>query len=334
MSIRINCPQCKAELRLADAMAGRTGACRECGSAIQVPRDPEPYRPLEERPLGKASMNDIMSELARRGQTAVLTVLGDDRRLAGGGAGDSTVLEASGGETRVDLGPGVRQYATEEMSNERLEQLFEGLSRLARQKTTAASAAIASGAYPTDLPSSPRLAESSENFDFKGDPLGMSLADFKLRHERTVAGRRRRMPWCSDEQPGVNNPELMCESWHTAAGIIHARIELPFENNSPTVGGIRSELVIYQFIDERLFQITAFLPPEGLNQLTQALRVRYGEPQSTNAEERQMHWWKLCSSVEVTTGRMSPREPCVVRYYHDELLAEAAARRPRSTTDL
>ncbi|TWT42837.1 hypothetical protein [Botrimarina hoheduenensis] len=331
MSIQLTCPNCEAILRLADAMAGRMGACRECGGEISVPQDLESFRPLQERPLGKATLDDIVKELARRGETAVLTVLGD-RKKTRDQRTDSTILSQSESDTQIGLGPGVRQYTTEEIPPTRLEQLFTGLARLAQMRIEAERLAQSKDAI--DPAEGAGSFDSKSNFEFKGDPLGMSLADFRLRHERQVEGRRRRMPWCSDESPGVNNPELHSEAWHAAAGIVHARIELPFENNSPTVGGVRTSLVLYQFVDERLFQVTAFLPPEGLNQVVQALNIKYGEPQSVNHEPRQMLWWKLNSSIEVSAGRLHPREDAIVRYFHDELLAEASRRRPSGSADL
>ncbi|MEO1497685.1 MAG: hypothetical protein AAFV43_11105 [Planctomycetota bacterium] len=314
-------------------MAGRECACRECGAAFRIPENVDAFQPIEERPLGKASLEEMASELRRRGLTAVLSVIG--------------------GQNGVRRG--VQHFPSEPMADDRLERLFNAWAQRARKDGSngvAAPAATAGGPSPEPAADAAEVfgSESAEprersaparapqpveqDFAFKGDALGMSLADFKLKHERRVVGRRRRMPWCSDETPDAATPDLLSEAWHAAAGIVHARVELPSEHNPPTIAGVPAQLLIYQFVDERLFQITAFLPTEGFTPVHAALLSRHGDPQHSSHEPRVIQWWKLNTSLELMSGRLHPPEPAVVRFYHDELLAVAGSRRPDRASDL
>ena len=162
----------------------------------------------------------------------------------------------------------------------------------------------------------------------------MLLSDFKRKHERAVTGRRRSMPWCSDESPGRDVPELMCEGWQATVGVVHARIDLPEEQASPTIAGAKTDLVIYQFVDEQLFQITIFFSTDDFPAVSQALCTKYDEPMHREPQPVKMQWWRDDTTIELTQGRIHPREPSIVRYYHDELLEEAGQRKPDTMSDL
>ena len=73
-------------------------------------------------------------------------------------------------------------------------------------------------------------------YELKGDRLCMSLDEFKHKYARSSEDGREKLPLCSDEAWGANKAALHVAPWHTQAGIIHARIDLPSENNPPTVG--------------------------------------------------------------------------------------------------
>lgn len=313
MSILLTCPTCGVTLRLAEAMAGRQGACRECGASFRVPKNAEANRPPEERPIGKASLDEITQELGRRGLTAIISVVG-----------------GADGTSR-----GADHYTTEPMDEQRLKRLFSAWSGVptpaledsARPDSPLEENPPASTGEKGDEP-------ADDDFAFKGDALGCTLAEFRMRHEREAPGRRRRMPWCSDETPDAATRDLMSESWHAGVGIVHARIDLPEENASPTIANVATELVIYQFVDGKLFQITGFFSPEGFSKIHAALRERYGEPQHESDSPRVLQWWKDNTSLELINGRIHPLEPGVFRFYHDELLAEASERKPPADLDL
>ncbi|MEM6798602.1 MAG: hypothetical protein AAF589_03730, partial [Planctomycetota bacterium] len=173
-----------------------------------------------------------------------------------------------------------------------------------------------------------------EPFDLKGDPLGMSLAEFKTKYAREVPGHSQPAPFCSDQAAGFQVPELMTEAWHHTAGIVHARIEYPTEHRPPSVAGAPAELLLYQFLDGRLFQIIALFSAADFPQVSGALRRKYGPPGEDSGERKRLVWTRMASTLEVVNGRISPAEPAQMRICYDDLLSEAMSRRPDSGGDI
>ncbi len=127
-------------------------------------------------------------------------------------------------------------------------------------------------------------------YELKGDKLGMTLEEFKQKYERSGEGGTR-LPLCSDTAWGANKASLRTEPWHQRAGIIHARIDLPSENNSPTVAGVKSELMLYEFVDGKLFRIAAWLPTDKFHLVSEAAISKYG-PVSRNTKTAATHLGK------------------------------------------
>lgn len=171
-------------------------------------------------------------------------------------------------------------------------------------------------------------------FDLKGDKLGMTLAEFKQKHHRRVPSSDRIAPFCSDEFPGQAISDLCAEPWHTAAGIVHARIDLPDENAAPTIAGVKSELVLYQFIDARLFQISSFFRTDAYHVLRAALGKKLGPPVEESETSRQLRWWTMNSTIELAAGSIRPPAPTALSFRHDDLVREAAKRKPDPLADL
>ena len=109
----------------------------------------------------------------------------------------------------------------------------------------------------------PVLAFAAEPFDLKGDQLGMPLADYIARHARIVQGHNEQAPWCSTSRPHQSIAPLMSEPWFDAADIVTCRTNFPFEEyhpvgpeSRPTVAGAIASLLIYHFVDGKLYEIT------------------------------------------------------------------------------
>ena len=153
--------------------------------------------------------------------------------------------------------------ATEDINQARFAQLGRPASENAsRRRRPADEAAPAAGPSPRWSASSSGTAQGpDEPYELKGDPLGMSLADFKQKYARFTQDGRQDLPICSDMPGYIGKADLHGEAWHRQAGIIHARVDNPLEDNSPTVAGVKTDLLLYQFVDGQLFRISACLPP-------------------------------------------------------------------------
>lgn len=318
MPIQVQCQACRFALEIPDEFAGKKAKCGNCGEPFRVPGGQAAASPAVDLPppvrrlLTDATLPDIWNELRRRGLQGMLASIDlpkyNVRSLA-------ELLES--GES---LGDGLQLQTTEpldlEQSRKLLELIGEGLSRIADPKS-----ASEQDAY-------------YEPFSFKGDPLGMPLSDFKLKYRRDVPGNPNPAPFCSDQGGGFPVPDLLTEAWHHQAGIVHARIEYPVENRSPTFAGIEAELLLYQFLDGRLFQVIALFGTEHFPNVADTLRNKYGEPAQQIQEPRQLIWKRLASSLELTKGRISPRSPSQLRIYFDDLVNEASRRRPSHGGDI
>ena len=171
-----------------------------------------------------------------------------------------------------------------------------------------------------------------EPFDFKGEQLGTTLADFKTRHARRVG--KVELPYTSESSRGQANAALWSEAWHAAAGIVHARIELPSENASPTVAGVKTQLFIYQFVDGLLFRMTGLFDAEAFHVVRQGFVDKHGAPQQECADPVELVWNNGASSIHLVRGSIRPKRASMVVFSHDELAATAELRTPRRGEDL
>lgn len=317
MPIQVICQACRFTLEIPDEFAGKKAKCGNCGEPFRVPGGPAAgpvanAPPPLKRLLGEASLLEIWNELRRRGLQGLLTSIDlpkyNVRSLA-------DLLES--GEP---LNKGLQLETTEPLNVDQTRRLLEligdGLSRMA------------------DPTSAAEQDSYYDPFSFKGDPLGMTLSEFKSKYARTVPGSPNPAPFCSDQGGGFPVPDLLTEAWHHHAGIVHARIEYPVENRPPTFAGVEAELLLYQFLDGRLFQVVALFGSEKFPHVAATLRNKYGEAAQENQEPRQLIWKRLASSLELTKGRISPRTPSQLRVYFDDLVAEASSRRPSHGGDI
>lgn len=311
MAITLECVGCKSSFTVSDKYAGKTGSCKRCGSSVSIPGPNFDDAPPMQR-LADASPEDMIRELERRKLQAVLAILhGESDNLMAGG----DLLESN---DRFDSA--LRLYGQDAMEPRKLARMFQHLSEKSQEKSQATSI----------------VAEDDEDdvFALKGDRLGMTLAQFKTKYARKISGHNKPLPWCSDEMPGKPIPELLAEPWHSAVGIVHGRIDFPFENNSPTVAGVDTHLLLYQFIDGKLFQISAFFNPEGFHGVSQGLTSKFGTPVKEQQTPRQLGWWSMASSIELTAGSIRPRQYASLCYYHDRLRRLATERKPDRSADL
>lgn len=297
---------CRSVLRAKEEFGGKTAKCNQCGALVQIPLKVEAEKRPAGRLLSDATPQEMVEELFRRQKSAVLAFMG----MAASGASRPGQPE----DSRLMC------VTTEDIKQDQLEQVFDRLAKLTAKKRVQRLGT--------------EVDEAKDLFELKGDRLGMSLEDFKTKYARRSAASARELPWCSDQNPSIISPELFSQRWHHAAGIVHARIDDPQEMTSPTIAGVPTDLLLYQFVDGKLFQITALFATEGFHLAHEALVEKYGPPLSETHQPRQLVWWTMSATIELTFGRVRPREPSLLNFYHDALLRLARSREPKSTADV
>jgi hypothetical protein len=209
--------------------------------------------------------------------------------------------------------------ATEDINQARFVQLVESFNKRFAPRRR-------SGSGPGQSP-------EEMLYELKGDRLGMSLEDFKQKYARQLEGGHK-LPLCSDTAFGANKASLHSEPWHRQAGIIHARVDLPAEDNSPTVAGVKTELLLYQFVDGKLFRISAHFPTDQFHMVSEAASKKYGQPTRESAKPRQLLWENALAWVALTRGSVHPRESSVLELVHRQLHEVAASRAPSGVADI
>jgi hypothetical protein len=317
MPIQIECPGCKATLVVDEAMAGKQGKCIHCGQRLVVPAKGGPATPAPNKAsvsgiaataptLFEATPEAMARELFRRQLSAMLLVF---KPSADGSYDLADVADAD-----------LKCIVTEDINPTRFAQLVAGFTkRFAPRKK-----------------SQPGVAPAAEEvlFELKGDRLGSTLDEFKQKYARTVEGSPQKLPLCSDTAWGPNKASLRTEPWHRQAGIVHARIDLPTEDNSPTVAGVKTEILLYQFIDGRLFSILAEFPTDKFHVVSDALIKKYGPWTSESQKPRQLVWENTAASVVLTRGSVHPVESSTLHLVHKQLTAVADSRIPTGEADI
>jgi hypothetical protein len=306
MTFSFECPLCRAVLRAKEEFGGKTAKCTHCGAIVQIPLMVEAEKRPAGRLLSDATPQEMVEELFRRQKSAVLAFV----NMTASGASRSGFLD----ETRLKC------VTTDDIDQDQLEQVFDRLAQLTAKKRVERLGV--------------EVDDAEDLFELKGDRLGMKLEDFKAKYARKSAVSGRDLPWSSDQNPSVVSTDLCSQRWHHAAGIVHARIDDPQEMNSPTIAGVPTDLLLYQFIDGKLFQITALFGTEGFHMAHEALGEKYGPPVSETHQPRQLVWWTMSATIELTFGKIRPREPSVLNFYHDALLRLARSRQPDSALDV
>jgi hypothetical protein len=161
----------------------------------------------------------------------------------------------------------------------------------------------------------------------------MSLEEFKEKYARSGEGGLK-LPLCSDTAWGANKASLHSEPWHKQAGIIHARTDLPAEDNSPTVAGVKTDLLLYQFIEGKLFRILAYLPTDQFHLVSEAAIKKYGPVSRETQKPRQLIWENPVASVVLTRGSVHPREASILELNYKQLAELAASRTPTGAADI
>jgi hypothetical protein len=167
-------------------------------------------------------------------------------------------------------------------------------------------------------------------WEFKGDVLGvMTLDQFKTKYARKVTGHNEMAPWCSDSRPESHVGELLSEEYFSRAVIVHGRLDFPFERTAnrpgPTVAGVETLNLIYQFVDNKLFGIIALIPGAGIDTVYEAIVAKYGEPISTSREAS--CWSNAVCEIRLLRPRRRVKIS-VLQYVHLALTDLADSRRP------
>lgn len=303
MPIQIECPNCKAMLQVADEMAGKQGKCMNCGHKLTVPGRSIAGGPSPS--LCEATPESIVRELHRRQQSALLIMF---KPQAGGSYDLANVPDAD-----------LKCIATEDINQARFAQVVASFAKRFAPRKKAP----------------PPAGPTPENqlYELKGDRLGMSLDEFKGKYNRSGdAGQR--LPLCSDTAWGQNKASLHSEPWHQQAGIINARTDLPSENNSPTVAGIKTDSLLYQFVDGKLFRIAAELPTDQFHVISEAAVKKYGPVTRDIPKPRQLIWENPLAAITLTRGSVHPREASVLELVHKQLAELAMSRAPAAGADI
>jgi hypothetical protein len=264
--------------------------------------------------LADATAEAMMRELGARGESAVL------------------FLFRPSPEGSYDLGDvpdaDLKCIVTDDINASRFAQWIASVTKRfgARKRlpqTTPEETAAAAAATPEQF-----------LYELKGDQLGMTLEEFKRRYGRGEEGTRGRLPLLSDQAWGSDRASLHVETWHQQAGILHGRVDLPSETNPPTVAGVKTDLLLYQFIDGVLFRISAIFPTDLFHLVSDAALGKYGTPTAESQRPRQLIWDNPAASVVLTRGSVHPPEPSQLVLTHKALVALAASRAPKGAGDI
>ena len=301
MAIAVVCGKCSATLNVKDSMAGVRGKCPKCGAAIDVPL---PHQTDTRPTLALACPAQMVAELLRRGKSSILIHF----------------------ETPVD-----GQYKLHEKENWSVQCVGSDDMSLSQVKEVIRSVAKLSEWQEQGATTSPGNP-SKEPYELKGDQLGMSLFDFKNKYHREVAGHNEPAPFSSEYRPGQKIDTLFSEPWHADAGIVHCSIEFPFERYKdgriPTVAGVGVDVLLYKFVDGRLYQISAYFDTRNFDGIQRALIEKYGSPVKEDRKPLRFFWWNGISSINLRRGRISPKEWSNLDYTHHELLDRVTERTP------
>jgi hypothetical protein len=335
MAIHFECPGCNATLQVDESLAGKQGKCIHCGQRLIVPsgggKAVAPSGSSKSTIGGKSTVaatpvpislfeatpEAMMRELSARGQSAVLFLF----KPTDEGSYDMTEMPDA------DL----KCIGTEDVTAARVQKLSESIAKRfgpRKQAAAAPGSAVGPGSSVISAAGAPYL------YELKGDRLGMSLDEFKRKYARGMEGSSERLPVCSDEAWGANKAALHSQPWHTQAGIIHARTDHPAENNSPTIGGAKTDLLLYHFVDKQLFRITAVFPTDVFHLVSDAALAKYGPPHDESQHPRQLIWENPVSSVSLLRGTVHPPKPSTLILLFKPLAQIAESRAPQGMHDI
>ena len=286
-----------------DEAAGKQGKCMQCGHRVTVPGGKTTLGGISPS-LFEATPELMVRELHSRDESALLLVFPTPKD----GSYDLANV------AHADL----KCIATEDINQARFAEL---------------AASFAKRFAPRKKGQPAPLTPEEMLYQLKGDQLGMSLEEFRQKYRRHVEGGHK-LPLCSDTAFGANKASLHSEPWHRDAGIVHARVDLPAENNSPTVAGIRTELLLYQFVDGKLFRMAAWFATDQFHVVHDAAIKKFGPVTRETQKPRQIIWENPLAWVALTRGSVHPRESSVLELVHRELHELASSRTPTGAADI
>jgi hypothetical protein len=316
MFLRIECPGCKAVLQVEESLAGKQGKCIHCGHKIVVPGGSPPPPPSPVLFLTEASPEAMVRELHDRNKCAMLLVFDPP---ADGSYDLANVPDAK-----------FKCIATEDVTPAKFAQLVASFSKRFSGRKPAAKPP--EGSMVGRL--SGEFGDPQAPYELKGDQLGMTLADFKQKYARTTPDGRQDLPICSDQGGIAAKADLHTENWHRRAAIVHARVDHPQEDNSPTIAGVKTDLLLYYFVDGRLYRISAFFPTDLFHMVSEAVIKKFGPPTRETKQPREFVWENEVSRIILTRGTVHPRTPSMLHLVHMQLLELAESRTPSGAADI
>jgi hypothetical protein len=249
---------------------------------------------------------DMLAEIYRRKKSAVMVVFETPA--------DSSYQISRQPEANA------RVYRTPEMSDAQVMEVLEQLGHMSQGMRNQKGGI---GLQPEGAP---------PPFELKGDRLGMTLNEFKTKYARQAGGIQ--LPYCSDSCPGQANPTLWCEPWHAAAGLVNGRVDLPTENNPPTIANVKTENFFYHFVDGKLFRMSVLFDTEAFHLVHEALIKKHGPPQRKFEDRMEIIWENGVSTIKLIRGMMRPKKASSLLYIHNQLQKIAEGRTPQRATDL
>ena len=148
------------------------------------------------------------------------------------------------------------------------------------------------------------------------------MADFKAKYARFTPDGRQDLPICSDMPGYIGKADLHGEAWHRRAGIIHARVDNPLEDNSPTVAGVKTDLLLYQFVDGKLFRISAWFATDLFHLVSEAVRQEIRPADQRNEAAARTDLGKQRLADQCSPAAPSTRGPhSSLHLVHKQLLA-------------
>jgi len=306
MSIQILCPECNTVLQVDEKLAGKKGKCPKCSAVVEIPGVDCTNSLNAQRLLHDASPREMVNELHRRRKSAILALYDSPE------ATEYKLSELP--NTKVDC------LGTEDMDVKQLRQVLEDLAKLANSESAGGMGI--------------ETKDQDQLYELKGDQLGMTLDEFKSKYARQVGNLPHPMPWCSDSAPGRVLADLYTETWHAQAGIVHGRIDLPSESDSPTIGGVETERILYQFVDGQLFRITAFFDTEQFHVIRECIIKKYGQIQQETNRPTELTWGNRRSTIKLIRGNVRPKRASMLHFIYDELMQVANQKKPNQEDDL
>lgn len=343
MSIVLQCPSCGVQATAPDAAAGKTVRCPKCKTRFSAKsRASESIRahPLDDRstPFSARSAMPLWGWFAIGGGgvlVVVLIVVAVVIGTSGNGTPNPAKAppDASRAATKATAPPST--VAPSEASKP--------------SSTPDPGPASVPPSMPEPKPTEADQKKAEEPYDLKGDRLGMSLQEFKMKYRHKPQGDSREAPFCSDRRDDAArekdpNPFLGEQAWHPKAKIVNARITFPFEDlkpnkYTPTLAGIKATLHFYGFIDDRLYVIDYVFPHSGFAKIEEAMVATYGKPKTVLTKEYQNAFgarfpgvigtWDNGVSGITLTERFNEMRSLQIRLIHHELGRVAESRRAK-----